>query len=32
MTHPDLNSAKTSLAQYQQEVLDCGRVVAALPG
>ncbi|WP_371869373.1 polysaccharide deacetylase family protein [Pseudoduganella aquatica] len=23
MTHPDLNSAKLALAQYQQEVLDC---------
>ncbi|RZA32614.1 MAG: polysaccharide deacetylase [Lysobacteraceae bacterium] len=32
MTHPDLNSAKVSLDQYQQEVLDCDRVIAALPG
>jgi peptidoglycan/xylan/chitin deacetylase (PgdA/CDA1 family) len=32
MTHPDLDSAKVTLAQYQQEVLDCDRVVAALPG
>ena len=32
MTHPDLDSAKTSLAHYQQEVLDCDRIIAALPG
>jgi peptidoglycan/xylan/chitin deacetylase (PgdA/CDA1 family) len=32
MTHPDLNNAKTTLAQYQQEVLDCDRIVATLPG
>lgn len=32
MTHPDLDSDKVSLAQYQQEVLDCDRVIAALPG
>ncbi|VXC30071.1 polysaccharide deacetylase family protein [Massilia sp. 9I] len=32
MTHPDLDSAKVSLAQYQQEVLDCDRIIAALPG
>ncbi|MCC2972824.1 polysaccharide deacetylase family protein [Massilia sp. IC2-476] len=32
VTHPDLDSAKVTLAQYQQEVLDCDRVVAALPG
>lgn len=32
MTHPDLNNAKTTLAQYQQEVLDCDRIIAALPG
>ena len=32
MTHPDLDSAKVSLAQYQQEVLDCDRVIATLPG
>ncbi|HEY5800515.1 MAG TPA: polysaccharide deacetylase family protein [Burkholderiaceae bacterium] len=32
MTHPDLNSEKITLAQYQQEVLDCDRIVAPLPG
>ena len=32
MTHPDLDSDKVSLARYQQEVLDCDRVIAALPG
>lgn len=32
MTHPDLNNAKTGLAQYQQEVRDCDRIVAPLPG
>lgn len=32
MTHPDLDSDKVSLAQYQQEVLDCDRIIAALPG
>lgn len=32
MTHPDLDSAKVTLSQYQQEVLDCDRVVAKLPG
>lgn len=32
MTHPDLDSAKVSLAHYQQEVLDCDRIIAALPG
>ncbi|WP_027866414.1 polysaccharide deacetylase family protein [Massilia alkalitolerans] len=32
MTHPDLDSDKVTLAQYQQEVLDCDRVIAALPG
>ncbi|MEW6761273.1 MAG: polysaccharide deacetylase family protein [Pseudomonadota bacterium] len=32
MTHPDLNNAKTQLAQYQQEVRDCDRIVSALPG
>ena len=32
MTHPDLDSAKVTLAQYQQEVLDCDRIVATLPG
>ncbi len=32
MTHPDLDKAKTTLAQYQQEVLDCDRIVSTLPG
>ena len=32
MTHLDLNNAKTGLAQYQQEVRDCDRIVAPLPG
>jgi peptidoglycan/xylan/chitin deacetylase (PgdA/CDA1 family) len=32
MTHPDLNSPKLSLAQYQQEVLDCDRITRTLPG
>ncbi len=32
MTHPDLDSAKVSLTQYQQEVLDCDRIIATLPG
>lgn len=32
MTHPDLNSAKLSLAQYQQEILDCDSIIRTLPG
>lgn len=32
VTHPDLNSATTTLAAYQQELLDCEAVVGALPG
>jgi hypothetical protein len=32
MTHPDLNSAKLSLAQYQQEVNDCDAIINGLPG
>jgi peptidoglycan/xylan/chitin deacetylase (PgdA/CDA1 family) len=32
MTHPDLNSAALSLAQYQQQVLDCDSVIRTLPG
>ncbi|WP_228893618.1 polysaccharide deacetylase family protein [Pseudoduganella aquatica] len=32
MTHPDLNSAKLALAQYQQEVLDCDQIIRTLPG
>lgn len=32
MTHPDLNSAKLTLAQYQQEVVACDRITSTLPG
>jgi peptidoglycan/xylan/chitin deacetylase (PgdA/CDA1 family) len=32
MSHPDLNSAKVSLADYQKEVLDCDRIISTLPG
>ncbi|NYE62284.1 peptidoglycan/xylan/chitin deacetylase (PgdA/CDA1 family) [Duganella sp. 1224] len=32
MTHLDLNSAKVTLAQYQQEISDCDRITATLPG
>jgi peptidoglycan/xylan/chitin deacetylase (PgdA/CDA1 family) len=32
MTHPDLNSAKLTLAQYQQEISDCDRITSTLPG
>lgn len=32
MTHPDLDSAKLSLAQYQREVMDCDKIIATLPG
>lgn len=32
MTHPDLHSDKLSLAQYQQEILDCDRIISTLPG
>lgn len=32
MTHPDLHDAKLTLAQYRQEVLDCDRIIKALPG
>ncbi|WP_377701658.1 polysaccharide deacetylase family protein [Pseudoduganella sp. UC29_71] len=32
MTHPDLHSAKLTLAQYQQEILDCDRIISTLPG
>ena len=31
-THVDLNGAKTSLTQYQQEILDCDKIIAGLPG
>jgi peptidoglycan/xylan/chitin deacetylase (PgdA/CDA1 family) len=32
MSHPDLNSAKMTLTQYEQELLDCNRIIAGLPG
>lgn len=32
MTHPDLNNAGVTLAQYQQEILDCDAVIRAMPG
>lgn len=32
MTHPDLNSDKVTLAQYQQEILDCDKIISTLPG
>ncbi len=32
MTHPDLNSDAVSLAQYQQEILDCDAIIRSMPG
>lgn len=32
MTHLDLNNAQVTLAQYQQEISDCDRITATLPG
>lgn len=32
MTHLDLNSAKVSLAQYEQEITDCDKITSTLPG
>jgi len=32
MTHPDLESANVTLAQYQQEISDCDRITSTLPG
>lgn len=32
MTHPDLNAPAVSLAQYEQEILDCDRITSTLPG
>ena len=32
MTHLDLNSKKITLADYQQELLDCDAVIRTLPG
>jgi peptidoglycan/xylan/chitin deacetylase (PgdA/CDA1 family) len=32
MSHPDLHAAAVTLGAYQQEILDCDRVIAPLPG
>ena len=32
MTHPDLHAAGVTLAAYQQQILDCDRIIAPLPG
>lgn len=32
MTHPDLNSPAVSLAQYQQEIVECDAVIRTMPG
>lgn len=32
MTHPDLHKAGVTLAQYQQELLDCDAIIRTLPG
>lgn len=32
MSHPDLNNVGVSLAQYQQEILDCDNIISTLPG
>lgn len=32
MTHPDLNSDKVSLADYQKEILECDAVIRTMPG
>lgn len=32
MTHPDLAAKTVTLAQYQQEILDCDRITSTLPG
>jgi peptidoglycan/xylan/chitin deacetylase (PgdA/CDA1 family) len=32
MSHPDLNSAKVSLADYQEQLLACDRIIRTLPG
>jgi peptidoglycan/xylan/chitin deacetylase (PgdA/CDA1 family) len=32
MTHPDLNNTAVSLEQYQQEILDCDKIISTLPG
>jgi peptidoglycan/xylan/chitin deacetylase (PgdA/CDA1 family) len=32
MTHLDINSDSTTLAQYQKEILDCDAVIGTMPG
>jgi peptidoglycan/xylan/chitin deacetylase (PgdA/CDA1 family) len=32
VTHPDLNAETTTLAAYEQEILDCDKVIATVPG
>lgn len=32
MTHPDLHSEKVSVAQYQNEILDCDAIIRTMPG
>ena len=32
MTHPNLESEKVSVAQYQQEILQCDAIISQLPG
>jgi peptidoglycan-N-acetylglucosamine deacetylase len=32
VTHPDLNAEATTLAAYEQELLDCDKVIAKVPG
>ena len=32
MTHPDLNNQKLTLEQYQEEILDCDKIIKTLPG
>ena len=32
MTHPDLDLKKVTLAQYQQEILACDKIIRTLPG
>ena len=32
MTHPDLHNDKLSLLEYEQEILDCDRIISTLPG
>jgi peptidoglycan/xylan/chitin deacetylase (PgdA/CDA1 family) len=32
VTHPDLNAETTTLAAYEQELLACDKVIAAVPG